>query len=219
MESFELQMANQEDHHQYSPNHYSTDEDYDIIEEGNQEDEDEDEDEEERENSNNNNNPQEINSKFIGLRYKNWSFLGKVLDPRVPWIQEWNRVFLLVCATGLFVDPLFFYALSISDNCMCLFVDGWFAVTVTVLRCMTDALHFWNIWLQLKVNKRHFAMYANETSRLHDVSAESVALRYLKARRGFLLDLFVILPLPQVSYLLSLVELYPILIRVKSSTC
>ncbi|KAG9131093.1 hypothetical protein Leryth_025420 [Lithospermum erythrorhizon] len=198
MESFELQMANQEDYHQYSPNHYSADEDYDIIEEGNQEDEDEDEDEEERENSNNNNNPQEINSKFIALRYKNWSFLGKVLDPRVPWIQEWNRVFLLICATGLFVDPLFFYALSISDNCMCLFVDGWFAVTVTVLRCMTDALHFWNIWLQLKVNKRHFALYANETSRLHDVSAESVALRYLKARRGFLLDLFVILPLPQI---------------------
>jgi len=34
-------------------------------------------------------------------------------------VQEWNQVFLLVCAAWLFVDPLFFYALSISgDSCM-----------------------------------------------------------------------------------------------------
>ncbi|AES99199.1 transmembrane protein, putative [Medicago truncatula] len=30
--------------------------------------------------------------------------------------QEWNRVFLLVCAAGLFVDSRFFYALSVSDD-------------------------------------------------------------------------------------------------------
>ncbi|GMY31649.1 cyclic nucleotide-gated ion channel 4 [Fagus crenata] len=123
-----------------------------------------------------------------------WS-LGQVLDPRARWVQEWNRVFLLVCATGLFVDPLFFYALSISDTCMCLFIDGWFAITVTVLRCMTDALHVWNMWLQLKMAKRSFAVEG--ITGLRDTNARSVALRYLKAKKGFFFDLFVILPLPQ----------------------
>ncbi|XP_009613618.1 cyclic nucleotide-gated ion channel 4-like [Nicotiana tomentosiformis] len=116
-------------------------------------------------------------------------FSGKVIDPRAPWVQEWNRIFLLVCATGLFVDPLFFYALSISENCICLFIDGWFAVTVTALRCMTDALHLWNMWLQFRMNKL----------RPHDKNPpRSVALRYLKAKKGFFFDLFVILPLPQI---------------------
>ncbi|KAI3427529.1 Cyclic nucleotide-binding domain-containing protein [Psidium guajava] len=139
-------------------------------------------------------------------RPSGWS-LGQVLDPRSKWVQEWSRVFLLVCATGLFVDPLFFYALSISDTCMCLFVDGWFAITVTVLRCMTDVLHVWNIWLSLKTAKLHFSPHAASVSsrasgggrgKLHDASQRAVSLQYLKARKGLFFDLFVILPLPQV---------------------
>ncbi|URE41407.1 cyclic nucleotide-gated ion channel [Musa troglodytarum] len=66
-------------------------------------------------------------------------------DRQAKWLHEWDRVFLLMCAAGLVVDPLFFYALSISSTCMCLFVDGWFAVTVTALRCMTDAVHLLNM--------------------------------------------------------------------------
>lgn len=130
------------------------------------------------------------------------SCLGGVLDPRASWIQEWNRVFLLVCAAGLFVDPLFFYALSISDTYLCLFVDGWFGITVTVLRCMTDALHVWNMWLQFKMSKTPYNSGSGgiggpggkkEVGRLRDV-----ALGYLKNRKGFLLDLYVILPVPQI---------------------
>ncbi|TKY49043.1 Cyclic nucleotide-gated ion channel 4 [Spatholobus suberectus] len=118
-----------------------------------------------------------------------------VLDPRAKWVQEWNRVFLLVSATGLFVDPLFFYALSISDTCMCLFVDGWLVVTVTVLRCMTDALHLWNMWLQFKMAKRCSSFLVRDT----DTTAHGCfALRYLKAKRGLFFDLFVILPIPQI---------------------
>ncbi|XP_042494568.1 cyclic nucleotide-gated ion channel 4 isoform X2 [Macadamia integrifolia] len=152
--------------------------------------------------------------------------LGRVLNPRAKWVQEWNRIFLLVCAAGLFVDPLFFYALSISDTCMCLFVDGWFAITVTVLRCMTDTLHVWNMWLQFKMAKFHHSSpsqyYNNITGEDDDgdtedhrsstatatAPARSVAFRYPKAKKGFFFDLFVILPLPQAAgacwYLLGL---------------
>lgn len=132
-------------------------------------------------------------------------WMGQVLDPRAKWVQEWNRVFLLVCATGLFVDPLFFYALSVSETYVCLFVDGWFAITVTVLRCMTDALHVWNMWLQLKMAKRcgHSsspAATARDDGRKGErMATRAVAFRYLEAKKGFFFDLFVILPIPQVS--------------------
>lgn len=132
---------------------------------------------------------------FLRRREGRWLW-GKVLDPRATWVQEWNRLFLLVCAVGLFVDPLFFYTLSISEGCMCLFVDGWFAVTVTVIRCMIDALHLWNVWLQFKMNRR-------PDPRMHDDAAAAaavpreVALKYFKSKKGFFFDLFVILPLPQ----------------------
>jgi len=139
-----------------------------------------------------------------------WRALGKVLDPRAKWVQEWNRVFLLVCAAGLFVDPLFFYALSVSDSCMCVFVDGWLAVTVTVLRCMTDALHVWNMVIRMKMAKRAFGLGA--AAGLRDTRPRTVALGYLKSRTGFVFDLFVILPLPQVNHfillLLLLITLY-----------
>ncbi|XP_022733873.1 cyclic nucleotide-gated ion channel 4-like isoform X2 [Durio zibethinus] len=143
-----------------------------------------------------------------GSRRKSWS-LGQVFDPRAKWVQEWNRVFLLVCATGLFVDPLFFYALSISDTCMCLFVDGWLAITVTVLRCMTDALHVWNMWLQLEMAKKssyqrndHGGEDQGEGeaggARPRGAIARRLAFKYLKAKKGFLFDVLVILPLPQI---------------------
>jgi hypothetical protein len=124
------------------------------------------------------------------------SSFSRIVDPRAKWVQEWNRVFLLVCAAGLFVDPLFFYALNISDSFMCLFIDGWFAVTVTVLRCMTDALHLWNMFLRFKTVKRSSLTFATGSSTAD--AGRSVALSYLKSRRGFFFDLFVILPIPQV---------------------
>ncbi|KAA8526868.1 hypothetical protein F0562_008903 [Nyssa sinensis] len=156
-----------------------------VTEDDEDEDEGEEEEEEEEEDEKESSRDCKTMNGTCGPRGGRW-FLGKVLDPRAPWVQEWNRVFLLVCATGLFVDPLFFYALSISDNCMCLFVDGWFAVTVTVLRCMTDALHVWNMWLQLKMSKRCYAVGGGDRSRLHDTSARAVALRYLKGKDGIL---------------------------------
>lgn len=126
-------------------------------------------------------------------------FVGKMIDPRAKYVQEWNRLFLLVCGMGLFVDPLFFYTLSISDPCMCLFVDGWFAITITVLRCMTDAFHLWNMWLQFRMVKRSGGFWSTtEMDKVRSMTPRSVALKYLKAKNGFFLDLFVILPLLQV---------------------
>ncbi|RAL40966.1 hypothetical protein DM860_008664 [Cuscuta australis] len=100
---------------------------------------------------------------------------------------EWNRAFLLVCAAGLVVDPLFVYPLSISDACMCLFVDGWFAAAVTALRCVADAVRLLNICLQFDAR-----MKRSGSKRRH-----AAAWSYL-INNGFILEFFLILPLPQI---------------------
>lgn len=211
----EISRAN---HMQY----YTTDDDSDDKEEEEEEMvEPQEEEEEEEEVRSSNGRKSTFGMCGSGSRRRSGWSLGQVLDPRAKWVQEWNRVFLLVCATGLFVDPLFFYALSISETCMCLFVDGWFAITVTALRCMTDVLHVWNMWLQLKMAQRTYGVGGsssvattaagagdNERSGPHTVSnnnnnPRSVALRYMKAKKGFFFDLFVILPLPQVKKLIT----------------
>ncbi|CAH9083514.1 unnamed protein product [Cuscuta europaea] len=104
--------------------------------------------------------------------------------------HSWNgaALMMLLCAAGLFVDPLFFYALSISETCMCLFVDAWFAAAVTVLRCIIDALHLCNLWLaSIRRRKRR----SNTAACGRPVTAPP----YLK---GSFLQLFLILPLPQI---------------------
>ncbi|KAL2476132.1 Cyclic nucleotide-gated ion channel 4 [Abeliophyllum distichum] len=179
---------------QENPHNYNDSDDSDREELGIEEEEEEEEEEEK--------NYSDCKTIYGGCGpYRKGWFWGKILDPRATWVQEWNRIFLLVCASGLFVDPLFFYVLSISENCMCLFVDGWFAITVTVLRCMTDALHLWNMWLQFKINRRpHHAVdgSAADRSGLPEAGARTVALQYFKAKKGFFFDFFVILPIPQI---------------------
>lgn len=116
------------------------------------------------------------------------------------WIQEWNRTFLLVCAVGLATDPLFFYTLSISGTNMCLFIDGWFAVTVTVLRCMADAVHLCNVLMKVR-----FGSCGSRRQRLtlstQEEEEEVVGKdrrREMLSKKGLIFDLFVILPVPQV---------------------
>lgn len=60
---------------------------------------------------------------------------------------DWNRVLLVICSGGLFVEPLFLYSLSISHACTCVFVDAWYALTLTILRCIIDAFYFLNLLL------------------------------------------------------------------------
>ncbi|WZZ31953.1 hypothetical protein YC2023_015354 [Brassica napus] len=133
--------------------------------------------------------------------YNKWMMLGRILDPRSKLVQEWNRVFLLVCATGLFVDPLFLYTLSVNDACMCLLVDGWLALTVTALRSVTDLLHLWNILIQFKIARRWPYPSGDSDGDINKGDGTRVRTRvappYVK-KNGFFFDLFVILPLPQI---------------------
>ncbi|KAK7244398.1 hypothetical protein RIF29_39219 [Crotalaria pallida] len=191
-------FLHQHNSHASPTTHYYTitdddedDEDVDIVNDSDIYDEDEENDDKEK-------GSDEDTTTITGVsrrrHRKSWSFI----NPK--WAEEeWNRVFLLVCSAGLFVDPLFFYVLSISDTRMCLFVDGWFAITVTVLRCMTDTFHIWNMWLQLKMAKK--LSFSNEVgqSSSERISRNSKSTHGGVIKRGFFFfELFVILPLPQI---------------------
>lgn len=130
-------------------------------------------------------------------RPNSWIF-GPVLDPRSKRVRRWNLAILLGRAAALAVDPLFFYALSIGrGGAPCLYMDGGLAAVVTVLRTFADAVHVMHVWLQLRV------AYVSRESLVVGCGklvwdARTIAAHYLRSLKGFWLDIFVILPVPQV---------------------
>nr|XP_043630263.1 cyclic nucleotide-gated ion channel 4-like [Erigeron canadensis] len=106
--------------------------------------------------------------------------------------QAWDRVYVLVCFTGLFIDPLFFYTLSISESYMCLFIDGWFMITLTVVRCMTDVLHVVNMWLKFKWKR--WSRLRRDKLTSCNVADHDVMYTWKRV----LFNVFVILPIPQI---------------------
>ena len=133
---------------------------------------------------------------------RRWVF-GIVQDPRRRRIQRLNQLFLLARAFSLALDPLFFYTLSIRKGEACVYVDGTLAILVTFLRTGFDGFHLLHMWLQLKL-----AYISKESLILGCGSlvwdAREIAMHYLRPGGGFLLDLFVILPIPQVMILIPL---------------
>uniref|UniRef100_A0A453FPG0 Uncharacterized protein n=1 Tax=Aegilops tauschii subsp. strangulata TaxID=200361 RepID=A0A453FPG0_AEGTS len=127
--------------------------------------------------------------------------------------------YLLACAAGLMVDPLFLYAVSVSGPLMCVFLDGWFAAAVTTLRCMVDALHAWNLllrlrtaWAPAKEEKEEDDDADEEAQRVGGGAAPARLPRSKKG--GLLLDVFVILPVMQVVMWVGI----PAMIRAGSTT-
>ncbi|XP_008777824.2 cyclic nucleotide-gated ion channel 2-like [Phoenix dactylifera] len=141
-------------------------------------------------------------------RPNSWIF-GSVLDPRSQRVRRWNRAILLGRAVALAVDPLFFYALSIGrGGAPCLYMDGGLAAVATVLRTCADAVHVLHVWLQFRV------AYVSRESLVVGCGklvwdARTIAAHYLRSLKGFWLDIFVILPVPQVVFWLVI----PTLIR------
>ncbi|XP_040375751.1 cyclic nucleotide-gated ion channel 4-like [Oryza brachyantha] len=135
------------------------------------------------------------------------------------WAREWDRAYLLACAAGLMVDPLFLYAVSVSGPLMCVFLDGWFAAAVTVLRCMVDVMHAWNLLLRLRTAVRPEDDGAGEEEaqrRADDGNGGAAPAQVARpvSKKGLVLDLFVILPLMQVIMWVTA----PAMIRAGSTT-
>lgn len=125
------------------------------------------------------------------------SYVPGVMNPHAKVVQRWNQFFVISCLMAVFIDPLFFFLLSVQtkDNYMCIVINWPVTKAFVVLRSLTDFIYLLNMLLQFRL------AYIAPESRVVGAGElvdhpKKIAVNYL--RRYFFLDLFVVLPLPQI---------------------
>lgn len=121
-----------------------------------------------------------------------------IMNPHTKVVQQWNKFFVISCLVAIFVDPLFFFVLAAQEEHKCLVFDWSLATAITVVRSATDFIYLLHMLLQFRL------AYVAPESRVVGAGdlvdqPKKIAMHYL--RGYFLLDLFVVLPLPQVMIL------------------
>uniref|UniRef100_A0A6N2LLS4 Cyclic nucleotide-binding domain-containing protein n=1 Tax=Salix viminalis TaxID=40686 RepID=A0A6N2LLS4_SALVM len=154
-----------------------------------------------------------FDSKFHNVLYgdaKGWarrfnnsinSYIPGVMNPHAKVVQKWNKFFVISCLGAIFVDPLFFILLSVKQEEKCIVINWGMAKAIVFLRCLIDAIFLLNILLQFRL------AYVAPESRVVGAGElvdhpKKIAKHYL--RGFFFIDLFVVLPLPQITLLLLL---------------
>ncbi|KAF5191069.1 Cyclic nucleotide-gated ion channel [Thalictrum thalictroides] len=128
----------------------------------------------------------------------------KVLDPQGPFLQKWNKIFVISCVIAVSMDPLFFYIPVIDGEKNCLDVDRKLEITACVLRFFTDIFYILHIIFQFRTG------FIAPSSRVfgRGVLVEdlvAIARRYMSSY--FLIDILAVLPLPQVVILIVIPKL------------
>jgi cyclic nucleotide gated channel len=119
----------------------------------------------------------------------------RVLDPQGPFLQRWNKIFVVSCLVAVFVDPLFLYIPVINGEKNCLYLDKKLATTASILRFFTDIFYLLHMMFQFRTG------FIAPSSRVfgRGVLVENtfaIAKRYMST--FFLVDFLAVLPLPQV---------------------
>ncbi|KAF6173022.1 hypothetical protein GIB67_006398 [Kingdonia uniflora] len=128
----------------------------------------------------------------------------KVLDPQGPFLQRWNRIFVISCVIAVSMDPLFFYIPVLNGNEYCLGLDKKLETTACVLRSFTDIFYILHIIFQFRTG------FIAPSSRVFGrgilvKDLVAIARRYLTSY--FLIDILAVLPLPQVAILIIIPKL------------
>ncbi|XP_073010183.1 probable cyclic nucleotide-gated ion channel 20, chloroplastic isoform X1 [Typha latifolia] len=134
----------------------------------------------------------------VGWAKKSISFLLSyfpIMNPHNKFVQQWNQFFVISCLVAIFIDPLFFFLLSVKENDKCIVLNWSFGIAIAVVRSLTDFIYFLHMLLQFRL------AYVAPESRVVGAGdlvdePKKIALHYL--RGYFIFDVFVVLPLPQV---------------------
>ncbi|KAI4982203.1 hypothetical protein ZWY2020_022695 [Hordeum vulgare] len=118
-----------------------------------------------------------------------------IMNPHAKVVQQWNQFFVISCLVAIFIDPLFFFLLSVEKDNKCIVFNWKLATGLAVVRSVSDAIYFLHMLLQFRL------AYVAPESRVVGAGdlvdePKKIAVHYL--RGYFLLDFFVVLPLPQV---------------------
>ncbi|XP_022871445.1 cyclic nucleotide-gated ion channel 1-like [Olea europaea var. sylvestris] len=122
-----------------------------------------------------------------------------ILDPQGPFVQRWNKIFVLACVIAVSLDPLFFYIPVIDGEQQCLDLDDRLKIAACVLRSFTDLFYIFHIVLQFRTG------FISPSSRVFGrgeliEDPKAIAKRYLMSY--FIVDVLAVLPLPQVVILI-----------------
>ncbi|XP_051204335.1 probable cyclic nucleotide-gated ion channel 20, chloroplastic [Lolium perenne] len=118
-----------------------------------------------------------------------------VMNPHSKAVRRWNKFFAISCLIAIFIDPLFFFLLSMDKDNKCIVFNWQFGEALIAARTLTDAVYFLHMLLQFRM------AYIDPESRVvgsGDLVDEpgKICIHYL--RSAFIVDFFVLLPLPQV---------------------
>lgn len=145
---------------------------------------------------------QKINTSFSGKLKKLFrdahvwglAHIPGVMNPHTKRVQQWNKFFLISCLLAVFVDPLFFFILSVNPDSQCIYFNWTFAKVITVLRSATDLVYFFHMLLQFRL------AYVGPSSGIGSGALidnpKEIVKHYLSG--WFFLDVIVVLPLPQI---------------------
>ncbi|KAG4952695.1 hypothetical protein JHK85_046562 [Glycine max] len=140
-----------------------------------------------------------------GFGRKLYSFCSRyvlgVMNPHNKFLQRWNKILAIFCLVAIFVDPLFFFLIYVKKNEKCIAINQTMTTTLVLFRSINDLIYFFNILLQFKL------AYVSPESTVVGAGdlvdhPKKIALNYLKGY--FFIDLFVVLPLPQIMILFVL---------------
>ncbi|KAJ4728130.1 Cyclic nucleotide-gated ion channel 1 [Melia azedarach] len=123
----------------------------------------------------------------------------KILDPQEPFLQWWNKIFVLSCVIAVSIDPLFFYIPVINGKKTCLDLDKTLEITACLLRSIIDIFYVLRIIFQFRTGFIAPSSRVFGRGELVD-DPSAIAKRYLASY--FIVDILAILPLPQVVVLL-----------------
>ncbi|XP_058108462.1 probable cyclic nucleotide-gated ion channel 20, chloroplastic isoform X4 [Magnolia sinica] len=118
-----------------------------------------------------------------------------IMNPHTKVVQQWNQFFAIFCLVAIFVDPFFFFLLSMKEDDKCIIFDWSLAKAIVTVRSVTDFIYVLHMLLQFRL------AYIAPESRVVGAGdlvdhPKKIALHYLCGY--FLLDIFVVLPLPQI---------------------
>lgn len=119
----------------------------------------------------------------------------RVLDPQGPFLQRWNKIFVISCIIAASLDPLFFYIPVIKSDQFCLAMDKKMEFTACVLRSVIDFFYIFHILLQF-----HTGFIVPSSHIFRRAELVKSAKRYIFSY--FIIDILSILPLPQVVILM-----------------
>lgn len=133
---------------------------------------------------------------FFPEEHEPWQ--KRILDPSSELVLKWNKIFLFTCLVALFIDPLYFYLLSVerqNKKFTCLKMDLKKSTIVTCFRTVADL--FYLLHIVIKFRMAYVAPSSRVSGRGELVTdPQKIAVRYL--RSDFFIDLAAALPLPQV---------------------